>query len=65
MAFGLSDTGKAAVDGFLAGAPAIVAQLQAAGMTDAAAFVQDFHGAAKMTVLRIQGCSAGRKASCF
>ncbi len=44
MAFGLSDTGKAAVDSFIAGAPDLIAKLQAAGMADEAVLIQGAHG---------------------
>ncbi len=43
MAFGLSDTGKAAVDSFLAGAPALVDKLNAAGHTLEADLLSGIH----------------------
>ncbi len=45
MAFGLSDTGKAAVDEFLGGAPAIIDKLNAAGHTLEADAIQSLHAA--------------------
>ncbi len=43
MAFGLSDTGKAAADEFIAVAPGLIASLQTAGMTTEADLMQRLH----------------------
>lgn len=55
MAFGLSDTGKAAVDSFLAGAPGVIDKLAAAGHTLEGELLQGIHSTLSDEMARVDG----------